>query len=229
MVDKVFPQNDRIHHIQTAAEIEEFDVEEADRIWVQGRRNVAELVLDALIATHELWSGPRDLEEELVPNLQFSRNIDRSQDRISRKTTFRASELPQKIQLTPEKVEKKEEMKEEFLTPEDATFEFVTPMGESTVHKKEEKTESKIQKEEFAPPPQLHLDQSWEEDLLPELEPQPAEAPSVTGAPSVIEEQPEDQKKKKKGSPNKKRSPLKKPRTSNRARKPVSKYQAGQN
>ena len=229
LVDKVFPQNDRIHHIQTAAEIEEFDVEEADRIWVQGRRNVAELVLDALIATHELWSGPRDLEEELVPNLQFSRNIDRSQDRISRKMTFRASELPQKIQLTPEKVEKKEEMKEEFLTPEDATFEFVTPMGESTVHKKEEKTESKIQKEEFAPPPQLHLDQSWEEDLLPELEPQPAEAPSVTGAPSVIEEQPEDQKKKKKGSPNKKKSPLKKPRTSNRARKPVSKYQAGQN
>ena len=227
LVDKVFPQKDRINHIQTASEIEEFEVEEADRIWLQGRRNVSELVLDALIATHELWAYPGDLEEELVPNLQFSRNISHSEERVSRKINFRSSELPRTIQVTPEKLEKKEEMKEEFLTPEDATFEFVTPMGESTVHKKEEKTESKIQKEEFAPPPKLHLDQSWEEDLLPETESLKAEEPVLVEKP-VPDEETSEVKKKKKVAPKKKKSPLKKARTSNRLKKPVEKYQAGQ-
>ena len=153
---------------------------------MQGRTNVTGMVLDALVATHEIWAGPMEIEEDLIPNLQFSRNLNQEEEETeSREPSFRTSELPgsTKIVITPTKIEKKEEMKEEFVTPEDATFEFVTPMGDSTVYKKEDKTESKIEKEEFAPPPKLHLDQSWEEELLPMEEP-PADEPVMVSLPT---------------------------------------------
>ena len=232
LVDKVFPQRDRIHHIQTEAEFEEFEVEEADRVWVQGRTNVTGMVLDALVATHEIWAGPMEIEEDLIPNLQFSRNLNQEEEEEteSREPSFRTSELPgsTKIVVTPMKIEKKEEMKEEFVTPEDATFEFVTPMGDSTVHKKEDKTESKIEKEEFAPPPKLHLDQSWEEELLPMEEP-PADEPVLVSLPTVKnDELQENSKNGKSRKKKKKEKSVVAPRKSSRTKKPVDIFQAGQ-
>ena len=64
LVVKVSPKTDRIWHIHSSSELEEFEEDEADRIWVKGRQDVSKLVLSALVATHELWAGPEDRGED---------------------------------------------------------------------------------------------------------------------------------------------------------------------
>ena len=193
LVDKVFPQHDRICHIQMESELEEFEEEEADRVWIKGKRKVADMVVSALVATHEMWAVPEDVGEELVPNLEFSRGTEFREPKGSDGKTveFKMKELPTKVILTPEK--KEEEWKEEFVTPEEATPTFSTPMSITTDTKKEEK--KVIKREE--PPPELQLDQSWEEECLPD--------PISRAEPC--------------------RKPVQ--RRSNRKSKPVQKFQAG--
>ena len=156
LVDKVFPKQDRICHIQLETELEEFEDNDADRIWLQGKRDVSGMVVSALVATHELWACPDEIEEVLVPDLQFSRSIDmdsKSEPNLS----CNAKDLPKRVHITPNK--KEEEWKEEFVTPE----EFSTPMAMDSVSKKEEK---KVFKTDDSPP-KLQLDQSLEDEKLP--------------------------------------------------------------
>ena len=233
LVDKVFPKQDRIAHIHAYEDIGDMDAEIADRIWLQGRQNVTDLVVKAMIATHGLASGPEEIEEELVPNLQFSRGTSPEVEPKREDLSCRVSDLPRKVRVATEdedwefielqkgmsKVEKKEEIKlenvspkneesnedkkeevkkevkeevkEEFSTPKVCSPVFATPMS-SLEDKKDVELES-------GSVPKLQLDQSFEE------EPLPAEKPKVA--------------KKKVSKPT---------RTSVREKKPVRRFQAGQ-
>ena len=199
LVDKVFPKQDRICHIQLESELEEFEEDEADLIWIQGRQRVSDLVVSSLVATHKLWAVPDYTGEDLIPDLNFSRGTESREPEESNGTTLklRMSELPKKMILTPEKEE--EEWKEEFITPEVETPTFSTPMDIKSETKKEEKKD--IKREE--PPPKLQLDLSLEEESLPDPKPTSKSKTGSKPKPKIGE------------------------RKSTRPSKPVQKFQAG--
>ena len=233
LVDKVFPKEDRILHIQEASELDDVDIEEADRVWVEGRQNVSDLVMSALVATQDMWCGPGPIEEELVPNLQFSRELQGTNEERRSDFSCRMSSLPRKVKVAPEEVapeeevapkkeepivpdvkkeeakevkkeevkkEKDEEVKEEFKTPEACSPVFGTPM-ESL-----DKGWDDLRDVDFDKLPKLHLDQSFEEEPVPEA-PKPE---SKAG------------KKKARTSTREKKS-----RTSNREKKPIDRFIPG--
>ena len=163
LVDQVFKKSDVIYHIHGTFEYNE---DEAEKIWVQGRQDVSKLVLDALVATHDLWAGPEDWEEDLIPNLQFGRSLDESGPLID--LSCRHSRIPRDIVATPKKEEKfefvdEDEFKEEWVTPD----EFSTPMDITKIPKEESKAKKK-EDLKIESPPKLQLDQSLEEEPLPE-------------------------------------------------------------
>ena len=168
LVDKVFPKHERISHIQCSSELEEFEEEEADLVWLHGKQAVPDMVVAALVATHDLWFSPEDIGEELMPNLQFSSGMDSevSEAEQSLNLSCRASEVPKTVVITPVKKEE-EDWKEEFLTPEElATPAFQTPSESMSMYKKEEKKKGS--------PLKLQLEDSFEEVELPE----PAKKPN---------------------------------------------------
>ena len=180
LVEKVFPKTDRIRHIQSSSELEEFEEDEADRIWIKGRQDVSKLVLSALVATHELWAGPEDCGEELVPNLNFNKGNNEphkiEETKPMPKMSCDLEELPKQVKITPE--QKKEDWKEEFvdfeefLTPEgEMSPTFKTPKAASCYSKKEGKakvkSEKKVKIEKKSPPPKLDLDREIEDEKLP--------------------------------------------------------------
>ena len=171
LVDKVFPKQDRICHIQLETELEEFEENEADLIWLQGKSKVSDMVVSALVATHELWAVPEEIDEVLVPDLQFSRSTeaDTTGTESELDLSCDARDLPRQLRITPEK--KEEEWKEEFITPE----EFSTPMVMSSMNKKEEKKNFKSEDS----PPKLQLDQSLEEEELPAQKPKKKDSRSL--------------------------------------------------
>ena len=159
LVDKVFPKHDRICHIQLETEMEEFEENEADLVWLKGKTDVSKLVISALVATHELWAVPEKVEEELVPNLCFSSgpNTESPKKESRADLSCKTKELPKNVIISP--MEKVEEWKEEFVTPE----EYGTPMSVNSNVKKDEKKDFKCE----TSPPKLQLDQSLEEEELP--------------------------------------------------------------
>ena len=224
LVDKVFPKEERIYHVQMASELDEFNENEADEVWLEGRRNVANTVLTALLATHELWPGPRIIEEELVPNLEFSRvsTSSGSDFEIVKKEELKMSELPQKVLVTPMKEEWEED--EEFLTPECSTP-FVNGM------QKEEKVKKEFK--DGATPPKLQLDWSLESEdndlkVLDEPSPKGTKKKSNAKSGSVRAEGTKRPSRKPKVASSKPK-PKEGNRKSSRESKPVVKYQAGQN
>ena len=192
LVDKVFPKQDRIYYIQQSTELEEFERNEADLVWLEGRSNVSKMVISALVATHELLAVSEDCEE-LMPNLQYSRGRKSSESEEEHKlnVSCRLDDLPKEIVIEEEK--KEEEWKEEFLTPEECKEEFLTPEG-LTVEEKKEAFKSKVT------PPKLQLDESFEEEPIPE---------------------------RSKRKPNRRAPTNQNVRKSQRERKPVKKFQAG--
>ena len=220
LVEKVFPKEERICHVQMASELEEFNDNEADEAWIEGRRNVANEVLSALLATHEIWPGPKVIEEELVPNLEFSRSSSSSGSdfEMIKKEEWKKEELPQKIKVTPEgETFVKEEWQEEFLTP----------MCE-TPKKKEVKTEEKF-KSEFVKdgtPPKLQLDMSLDSECGELDEPKKSGKKSKKKDEKVATKKPKTKgniARRPKIEQTKSQS-----RKSSRVSKPVEKYQAGQ-
>ena len=200
LVDKVFPKQNRIAHIQLESELEEFEETEADRIWLRGRNDVSRMVVSALVATHELWAVPEKIEEALVPDLQFSRGPDA--ETVIKEPKLDVScnekEIPNVVATPVVKEEdwllihkKEQKWKEEFVTPED----FSTPMSMGSSIKKDEKKSFKCN----SSPPKLQLDQSLEDEELPAPKAKKKPARNVPGT-----------------------------RRSDRVSKPVVRFQAGQ-
>ena len=122
---------------------------------------MSEMVIAALVATHSLWAGPEEDEEYMVTNLNFDEDLEDTGPLLD--ISCRARNIPRALEVaTPKKEEGDDDWKEEWITPE----EYSTPLEVSKVKKKTRSV--KIEDPKVENPPKLQLDQSWEEEKIPE-------------------------------------------------------------